>query len=241
MTPNLKKILLIVIVILVTSFGVLWYLGGQKTSQMTKTQMTEKEAAMRAFQLSTKQSQNIEKALVTSIEKASVEPSGTPIKFYQGTYSVTNLKLASNESTSTLTNYGLKLANILSLLNEAKGNGAEIMLKAIDNQDANLATQLATQAKIYKNTEIQLSSLAVPKSAAPMHVAILNSLHKINEMLLDMSQVLTNPQLAIKSGIIYQSNLTAFYQSLSNLNQYFSGKGITFRSQDQLTIFINSK
>jgi hypothetical protein len=215
-----------VIVLVVLTIGVLWYVGYQ----------SEKEKASRLEQYTKEfldKQKNIEAVAVKGLQDGGVVP--TPIE----TLPPIIISSSTASSTDELRAYGLAVAKALEPLGLKRGNEPQAVMAAIDKNDPSLLRPVV-ESRIYHQTAVQnLTQVIVPKALVAQHKKILDELNFIVSILREMEKATDQPQPALNNSNSFMSNYLIFLKSIDDLNKYLTVNDSEFRPQAEIKIFVS--
>lgn len=138
-----------------------------------------------------------------------------------------NLRITKVEDLASITKYRdeIRVALKTYLLNTT-GQETKSLLDFINTGNESALLAITTEKNKYLNLLKALTSITVPQSAATTHLAMLNSLSKITELIHYMTEVKSEPLLALKSSQAIFPQRDAFLASLVPLNNYFVERGL---------------
>ncbi len=231
------------------AFG-LWYLGGEGSSKSSPKDASGNLIYTKPGQAvsSTTQNNDLTPAATSRLNQLLADQRNQNKSFTQFdpasltlVYKTSDLKTTSSRSTSTLETYGHNLVEVLRPLSYPREGDGQVMLRAFDNQDPSEVAKLSASSALYGQVAARLMAVTAPSDNAALQVEVANSLKIISLLVGNMSQVLTEPVLALQSGLAYTQLLPAFYHGLDLLNQYFVNRGITFPPSDQIQIHLGGQ
>ncbi len=145
-----------------------------------------------------------------------------------------NLSTQKSEDRESVSAYAAAITQALSSYNQKGDNEAELMVAALDTRDQAKVIALANAQTMYQGIVVKLEAIAVPKSALPIHTLLVTSLKQMIYLLGPMSQVLTEPVLALQASEVYLKANAQFFIALNALNQYFRNQDLQFSDEDQI-------
>jgi len=141
-----------------------------------------------------------------------------------------NIKVASNETKATITKYrdGIRQAlgtyTIKMAINSA--DEVELLVNFVEKNDAKSLSELNASKNNHQELLDTLIGMEVPKGAAIIHLAILNSLKQTTMIISQMTQATIEPLLAMKSSLLLHQQRGEWYTEMIPLNNYFLAQGI---------------
>jgi hypothetical protein len=137
------------------------------------------------------------------------------------------LIITTTETVATITKYRDDLRQVLrTYLTTVTGTEPESLIKFIEQGDESALVAINVENSKYLNLLRELSKIVIPKSAAEPYLALLNSLVSITENLYYMTQIKTEPVLALKSSQILPIKKYEFLTLLVPINDYFIQRGL---------------
>jgi len=239
--PAAKKISFILIFALVIAIGVLWYLGYQKGSEANNNILqiassTKSVLDLKALEAGQKNIEEIISAKLVASDTSSLLLT-EPAKVKPYTYA--DLIVSNLNSSSSLRAYGLKIATALKPFNTIRENPVVTTVTALETKDSFRARLLSSQAASFKQIISTLLKTAVPKNAAEIHLQLINDLNQLATRYTEMSLILDNPYLALKSTQLYNAQILNFYQTVDRINAFFKNNGIVFQTSESNVIYAN--
>lgn len=237
-----KKLIVGVVAILVLASVFLWWLGNkveQIAEESTPDTATTTEVVApnslwsRLFGGDNKTSAEKDTELSDlkkNKETKALVPPVVTIKSFQTT---------NNETTSSIEVYGRQLATVLKPLGTPRPNEAELLLELLETKDKETASKIYQAGKVHLSIYNNLKAMTVPQSAAPLHLKVMKNISKTMVSLGNMGQALDDATIAVSSGLTYQAEALALFNSIAEINNYFVAKGITFTPDDRIVIYIN--
>ncbi|MDO8183601.1 MAG: hypothetical protein Q7T49_01265 [bacterium] len=226
-----KKFWAFAVVVIILIIAVLWWLGdidNGPTANLGEQIKTEETPL-------TEQLQNIQNLVTTKLAKdgslAQFTTSNLPAD-----YKNSQLKTVTLESREVIRAYAAAISESLSIYDNSRDNDVKLVLKAIDTNNSAALGALSISKLQYDKTIKDLATLKVPKSAAEIHLAIINSLQKMSSLLAPMQQALDEPTLALQASQEYLKANLQFAVYLQILNQYFQKQNLVFSEQEQVKI-----
>lgn len=226
-----KKVRVVALVVLIVLIGFFWYVGKQKNKKMldqggltyTSPELIaqqEQEKKLSAFiQTKIAEQGGLQNASVSDFELAPV-------------FSDADLIISTDNSPAALKQYGLNLKASLAPLGAVNPNEAKTVIEAIDNQDqAKISILENRAAEFYQMTQM-LASTSVPSKATNLHLALTNHIIHLNNLLVDMAGALTEPVVALEAAKVYSVASIEIYNTLSDLDTFFTDNKITFSEND---------
>jgi hypothetical protein len=116
--------------------------------------------------------------------------------------------------------------------------GLFILVKA-NIFEPTLRTKVSSSKALFQQITTELLKTEVPKEAAEWHLRLLNSADTVSKLLGNMEQGFNSPMLAMQSGQKYLTFAPTFYQSVVNLNNYLTKKGVTLAPGEKVEVFVN--
>jgi len=152
----------------------------------------------------------------------------TYIKNYKSgeDYKYEVLKLAKDNSNTTIKKYYTNITDILSKHIKQIDNSIYIVNEATTNDDPGLLKQMDPIIQKNEKTIAVLLKMTVPPDASFMHLKLLNNLNRLNQNEKDMTQLFKNPVVSLAAVNKYQENLINIQTSAQELKAYFNKKSI---------------
>lgn len=235
-----KKIWGLAVVGLVAVVGALWYHGRQVEANLLNArhaQFKDEQTARAYYNEVIARTTTVRTSVVSSFNQDdnldTLATSDTNLSLYTSN----NLKVSANESEESLRAYGAGLAEILAAYSAPRENDLKVMLAALDSQKKSDLAPLKEAQILHLKAVDQLLALSVPKSAAVVHLRLINNLAGQAMLLANMLQVFEEPLLALESAQAEYQQLADFYELAGEINTYFSGRNITFSNTEGTKIY----
>lgn len=138
-----------------------------------------------------------------------------------------DLNITTTETVATITKYRDDIRSALkTYLLAATGKETESLIDFIDNGAESALISITLEENKYLNLLKALADITIPRSAAAIHLTMLNSLSKTVELIYYMTEIKSEPLLAIKSSQRLFSQRAEFLASLVPINNYFTERGV---------------
>lgn len=145
-------------------------------------------------------------------------------------YRLDNVKIASDETKATITKYRDEFRQALRTYMEKmalnSADEVELLVNFVEKNDVKSLSELNASKNNHQELLNTLIRMEVPKSAAIIHLAILNSLKQAMMIISQMTQVTTEPLLAMKNSLLLHQQRGDWYTEMIPLNNYFLTQGI---------------
>lgn len=225
---------------LVIIVGALWYHGRQVEDDLLNArhaQFKDEQAARAYYSEVIARTNTVRTSAVQSLNEEDFLDTLATSDTNLSLYTANNLKLASNESETALRAYGAGLAQTLSAYSAPRENDLKVMLAALDSQKKSDLAPLKEAQTLHLKAVDELLALTVPKSAAALHLRLVNNLAGQAMLLANMLQVFEEPLLALESAQVEYQQTADFYELASEINVYFRGRNITFNEAEGAKIY----
>lgn len=243
MDPAVKKVSIAIIVILLLTIGGFWYANNPitlshavKNSTETSTRTPNPEAIIN-IQTYTAGRDQIDKAISAELAKTGTTSSRTIQTAKQ--YTTTNLVISYDTSAVALHAYGIKVASALKPLGNDTGNPIAVMLNILQTGDQSQVQTIIARATASKQALADLLKIPTPKTAAAIHLALINAVASNGASLRDMATILDYPSIAIQSADLYRVQSLDFVKAVNRLNQFFRDNNVVFSDNENGTIYAN--
>lgn len=155
-------------------------------------------------------------------------------------YTTSNLKIITDNSKTAFEKYGRDLARALKPYSAPNlPNEALLVLESIQNNDISGLQKVTIMEELHKIVVKNLLAVSVPEEIAWRHLNILNSAAKFAFIDSLLAQAPENSD-AVKSNVAdYGSESKNMILALSDLNSFFTDKGITFSNTDKISVYIS--
>lgn len=150
------------------------------------------------------------------------------------------LTIINLEASSTAQVYGLAFVAAIKPYLESQTEYMPKVLLRYTNEgnEADISTLVVATVGSAKALE-NLRSVAIPKSIAEAHTRFVEHLAKVNELLVGMSLIKTEPLLALQSGQQYMLEYAQATKALLEINQYFIDHRVIFDAKTTPKIKVN--
>lgn len=151
-------------------------------------------------------------------------------------YVLSDLNLVDKSEADFIKLYGQNLSHILASFKNP-GIGYELPL-TLETAEAgkNHVEELTLAANRYFQIIDALVALDTPKSAEQIHLNLINTLSKLGYSAILMSQIETEPTLALAAANFQTSNLRQFLQDIASVNLFFAAPTLSLEDSEKLTI-----
>lgn len=141
-------------------------------------------------------------------------------------------------NTAALKAYGIALAEIMNQFGSATHESEpQLMFQALEKGDSKKALaeikKLEALQDTYHRTSLNLVALEVPSELADLHLAITNSITRLETHVENMANILKDPLKAISSADEYIKENQNLYLSLSAVNTFFTERNIVFAENEK--------
>lgn len=220
-----------IVLLLVVTMGVLWYLGTEKKERDSALTASEENELL---QRNSRLEQVVSEALAKNKDLKTFRYSDLPRRA-----STSDLIISKSNATSTIREYGLQIASILKPYEEERENESKIMIRYLEKGEAKDLESLKKVFLLYRNTDQALLKVSVPKEAAFLHTKLINRIRVMSALLKNMTLVKEEPLLALQSAEVYQKELALFYNTTEELSNYFKARQIIFKPEEKINIYVN--
>ncbi|MBP9855984.1 MAG: hypothetical protein KBC48_01595 [Candidatus Pacebacteria bacterium] len=234
-----KKFWWLLVAVIIVTIGLLWYHGRgveQDLINERHAQFKDGQAAQAYYQEIITRTTTVRESAVNSLETDNLETLVTS-ETDLNSYNSKSFKLGTAEDATTLKAYGEKIGAILKPYGEPRENELKVLLEALNSQQANDLLALREIRQMHEQAVTQLLALVVPKSAATLHLKLINNLSAQAHLLTNMEQVFTQPLLALESAQALYQHSADFYLLAGEINIYFQGRNIIFNNQEGAKIY----
>lgn len=154
-------------------------------------------------------------------------------------YQLNDLRLENLTSGPLLTEYGQKLAQIMSVY-RSPGLGSELTRLAEVTEAGNQESLNGISAAVarYQTTIKQLLALTVPETAGQIHLNLINSLARLMENAKLMTRINEEPLLAMGAAQLQTSRLRQILTDIGNVNLFFAGNILSSENKTGKTIIV---
>lgn len=160
-----------------------------------------------------------EQALVSAIA-ASGNVASKPPRYTEGNLSIAEV------SSSTLNSYRSSLERILSAAFSVQENELLTLQRALTQNDASAMATFESNVLLYKKVTKDLLAAKIPRDAATVHLALVNTIAAIATNLEDLETIKSDPLIAFVAISQYEGRQAALAQSFRNLSSYLLVKNI---------------
>ena len=169
-----------------------------------------------------------------SVSGAISKNSFTPI-------ALSELKTVDDDSTKALQKYAEDLVFALKPYSyDGLPNEGFLTMNAIENNNAEDLKKVGVMSELHKVVGNTLLKIQVPNVIAPRHLSLLNNILKISYFDKIMSGALEDPTNVMASVNGYKKETGDFINSITDINDFFKTKNITFTKGEKIKIYINS-
>lgn len=155
-------------------------------------------------------------------------------------YSASDLLHIDNDnSKSKLLTYSQELAKAFRNFSPADQPGVmSTALKALENEDQKLVSQLAEIRDRHLLLINQLTGTNIPSSAVPSHLKLLNALSILNKTEFYIAAILTQPIVALENVQNYPQKFDGLIQAINDVNSFFTNQKISLADDKSAKIII---
>lgn len=248
-----KKILALFVVVIIAGIGFLWFLGGKiKTPSATPNQTASTITGLptptkRPIEdvnqngkpdwtealLGSKPSTPNESAV--ALVNQAIESKSAPLLPLETfstqpltTYQTSDLNLSADKSETAITAYASRVKQILAIYSTT-GFGTEIslVLNVAEKGDQSSIAKLNETVRRYQLSVSELLALEVPANASLLHLNLINNLSHLAEGAALMSQIKSEPVMALSAAQMQTSRIKPTLAAIGNLNIFFSAYNLT--------------
>lgn len=156
----------------------------------------------------------------------------------KGLYLKSDLKIDLKETPESLKEYGNNLALIIKkYFDPIPETEMTILKKYMDAENETEFKDLERIAAAYRNTAGEMLSLKTPLSFSDSHLNLANLFKNIAEEIGAMQKSYDDPVQALLALKQYQTDSSAAYEILRDLNYYFLDKKIVFENNEPAELF----
>lgn len=138
-----------------------------------------------------------------------------------------DLQITKVETVATVTKYRDDIRQIFrTYLTQVTGTEPESLIEFIEQGNDAALIAISIEREKYLNFLKELSAVTIPASAVPSYLAMLNKIGQIVELIHYMSQIKTEPLLALKSSQLLPIEKYEFLTLVVPVNDYFIQRGI---------------
>ena len=138
-----------------------------------------------------------------------------------------NLNITNDENLVTITKYRDDVRQILTqYFSQTTTKELDSLIQFIDTNNQSLLLSITTEQGRTESLLKSLATIVVPKSIAPAHLVMLNTLGEVIKLQELMTQVEKEPVLALKSGQLLSIKKYEFLATLIPINEYFIKNGL---------------
>lgn len=203
-------------------------LGNSLTEAIARDLYTNYSILKQAGELSPENQVKINEALSASVEQI-IAPK---------VYAAPDLKIAASENPASIKKYGNDVATaMIKNITQGSQNEAVLLTSYLDKNGPADLKKLRDSAENYKKLTLALLSITVPLSAVDAHLSLVNSINFFGKSIEGMTQVDTDPIVALVSLKNYTLGPKKIQSSLNNLISYFAAQKIVFSKDDVGYIF----
>lgn len=224
--------------------GWFWYLGRpEKIVEKSPVATTTKTADLPAeLVVNWAGRENRLESLLADKKETGVEPKELQLTSdLVARYRQKDLRVVASAATGTIENYGRELGTILKPYGEPRENELTIVGQIYDTQDPTAVEKLTAIKKLHQTALADFLKIETPAEAVSLQLAIVNDLALLLTLIGNMEKIVAEPILALQSAQVYQVSLLSFYSRLSQINDYFRSRGIVFKPDERVQIFINTR
>ena len=224
-----KRIIWLVIVLVVITISVLWYVGYQEQrGRETKKQQLAQDIIQK------------QKNLELAVAKAQKNPTADNLDDLILTSPDTiKVIVSSSTSTSSLRQYGLDLARALSFLTIKRDNEITLSWESISNNDQTKIKALVASRLKYETADNELSRVIVPTELVSQHRKLVANIKNIVIFLKQMELALEMPQAATMASRLFLQESVFLFGTVDKINNYLANRQINLTDQEKLKILSN--
>ncbi|MBP9836338.1 MAG: hypothetical protein KBC78_00700 [Candidatus Pacebacteria bacterium] len=158
-------------------------------------------------------------------------------------YTIRDIDLAKDSSTTTVKNYGNAVANAILDNATAKKTRSEmtIMVDIVNNNEVTDKDieDLNLVAKMYKGTLEDTLSISVPKEFAKEHLDLINVYNALYHDVLGLTELINDPVKALIRVKRYQDDVVGLTIAMENMYRALDKAAYVFQTSDNATLFAN--
>ena len=128
--------------------------------------------------------------------------------------------------------YGNALAALMLQPQPAQGNEAEILLKALAEEDEDEILKLEAIAESYSDFFSGLKTLVVPKDAELLHLNLVNAAGALEQNVRDMQQAFIDPVVMFGATVRYEKEAINLYNATLEIQLYLERSGVAFGAEE---------
>ncbi|MDP2655018.1 MAG: thrombospondin type 3 repeat-containing protein [bacterium] len=127
------------------------------------------------------------------------------------------------------------------LKNTSDASKSEILylIDAVENNNTEALTHIASISKAYRDSAVGLSALPVPTELSGSVFMLINAMMRVSEITADFSRVNTDPLTAMLALKQYVPAAQSLGKAFTNINNVYSFAGIVFPSGTPGSLFVN--
>lgn len=154
-------------------------------------------------------------------------------------YTIVDISISTDTSSTTLENYALKMAENLSPYTLLGRNPVVITQEAYDTGATSSIPEISDAVTLHQTVLDALLETSVPSQAADIHLRLVNNAELQTVLLANMAEVATEPLLAFQAAQVYQIVNLEFYKNLTDLNKFFQDRNIILPDDKKITVPVN--
>lgn len=151
-------------------------------------------------------------------------PESKPSKLY----AESDIVFAATDDDAALRAYGNAIGKIINAHREGGENELIIFERALQNEDALDLANLEGRAKRYETLLSGFRAVPAPKSAAVLHIDLLNSIEGLKESVEGMAGAFTDSVRALSAATAYPVAVEKLAKTFADLSSLLRGSGIMF-------------
>jgi hypothetical protein len=245
LNPSAKKVAITIIIILIGVIGSLWYVGYKQS----RTNLSAKPAGSLMatstgldFDLKSyiEGRNNLEQIIVEKLAAGIASSSSVILPTKVASYTAGKIIISNDLSADNLKAYGQQIAKVLATYNLGQIDEIATTLEALEQKNPIKAQSLLAIATSDKQIISSLLKVSVPKTAATIHLNLINNLSQNAALLTDMSKILDNPYLGLQSADLYRVQKLNFYKAIDKINNFFKTDNIIFSPEEGSNLYLTN-
>ncbi|OGG64731.1 hypothetical protein A3J11_00550 [Candidatus Kaiserbacteria bacterium RIFCSPLOWO2_02_FULL_55_12] len=116
---------------------------------------------------------------------------------------------------------------LLSKTADASKSGIEYLQDGVQRNDAEAFTHLASLAKVYRESAVGLAALAVPEELIQGHLALVNAMMRLSEIMSDFARANTDPLATMLALKQYPGTMLTVGNAFFSIAAVYKNAGVT--------------
>lgn len=152
-------------------------------------------------------------------------------------YAEKDIVLAATDDETALRAYGNALGKVINAHKEGGENELIIFERALQNEDEIDLQNLDARIKRYEAMLSDFKAIPSPKSAAALHIALLNSIEGLRESVAGMAVAFTDSVRTLSAGVAYPTAIENLTKTLADISTLLKERGVVFGENEPGYIF----